>query len=150
MKRKNKDKKKSAPPAVTETVAPVDTWPSFARWIDSALATGDAMKLEEFRDDGSLVVRAELPGIDPQRDVEVTVSDGLLRIHAHRKQETTSDDKDGYRSEFRYGAFTRVLPLPAGASEDDVSASYTDGILEVRLPVDAEQAAARTVPVSTT
>ena len=42
--------------------------------------------------------------------------------------------EDDYDSEFRYGAFTRVLPLPPGASETDVTATYADGILEVRVP----------------
>lgn len=147
-KSKGKNKKRSTAPAPTETAAPMEPWPSLARWLDSPLAARDLLKLEEFRDGDSLVVRAEIPGIDPQRDVEVVVSDGLMRIHAERKQETRSQGKDGYHSEFRYGAFTRVVPLPAGADGDDVSASYTDGILEVRLPVDAEQAAAKKVMVN--
>jgi HSP20 family protein len=125
----------------------VAAWPG--PWFDAAFSPVETMKVEEYRDGEAVVVRAELPGIDPERDVEVTVSGGMLRIHAERTESTKTDDKDGYRSEFRYGAFTRVLPLPAGAGEDDVKATYADGILEVRVPVDAEEAAAKRVPVST-
>jgi HSP20 family protein len=110
----------------------------------------ESMRVEEFRDGDMTVVRAELPGIDPDKDVEVVVADGMLRIHAERTQRTTTAPEKGakadkpdterahYRSEFRYGSFTRVLPLPAGASETDVTATYRDGILEVRVPTAGE------------
>lgn len=94
------------------------------------------MHLEEFRDNGTLVVRAELPGIDPERDVEITVAEGTLCIRAERREKHEArGDGDFYRSEFRYGQFSRTLPLPAGVGPEDVVADYTDGILEVRLPL---------------
>lgn len=108
------------------------------------------LKVEEFEEDGQLVVRAELPGIDPDEDVEITMSDHMLRLHAHRRTEERTEDKKGYRSEFRYGSFSRTLRLPPEASESDVTATYTDGILEVRIPVDEEQAEARRIPISRT
>ena len=106
------------------------------------------MKLEEFEEDGTLVVRAEMPGIDPDRDVEITLTDGTLHLRAQRRSESKTEDKKGYRSEFSYGSFSRSLRLPAGATEDDVKATYCDGILEVRIPVDDSRAAARKVPVA--
>lgn len=106
------------------------------------------LRVEEFREEGTLVIRAELPGIDPDTDVDISVSDHLLRLRAVRREETKSEDRKGYRSEFRYGSFSRSIPLPVGATEDDVEASYVDGILEVRLPVDAEEAEARKIPVA--
>jgi HSP20 family protein len=118
-------------------------WPvPWAGWLDRALP-----RLEEFEDEGTLVVRAEMPGIEPDRDVEITIANGALRIQAERRQESTSEDKSSYRSEFEYGSFVRTLPLPAGASEDDVKATYRDGVLEVRIPLVTEQAEARKVPV---
>jgi HSP20 family protein len=148
--KKNRDAQASSEPEVVAPAPPAEvvTWPSLSRWFDTAFSFGDAMKVEQFREGDGLVVRAELPGIDPERDVDITVSDGMLRIHGERREETTSEDKEGYRSEFRYGSFTRVLPLPAGAGEQDVKATYDDGILEVRLPVDPERAAAKKVPVT--
>ncbi len=89
------------------------------------------IRVEEFEDEGSYVLRAELPGIDPDKDVEIAIADGLLTVKAER----TEEKKEGRRSEFRYGTFMRNLRLPEGAVEDDVKASYHDGILEVRVPV---------------
>jgi HSP20 family protein len=106
------------------------------------------MKVEEFRDGDTLVVRAEMPGIDPDKDVEITVSDGMLRLSAERRSETTTEDKKGYRSEFRYGSFSRSVRLPASAGEDDVTATYDDGILEVRIPIDESSNGAKKIPIS--
>ena len=68
-------------------------------------------------------------------DVEITVTDGTLRLRAHREERTEDKRPDGYRSEFRYGSFERSLPLPEGASATDVKATYKDGVLEVRVPM---------------
>jgi HSP20 family protein len=106
------------------------------------------MKVEEFRDDDTLVVRAEMPGIDPDKDVEITMSDHMLHLRAERRSETKTEDKKGYRSEFRYGSFSRTVRLPAGATEDDVTASYDDGILEVRIPIDDTAAGSKKIAIS--
>lgn len=100
------------------------------------------MRCEEYREPGRLVVRAELPGIDPERDVEVTVGDGLLRIRAHRREER----RDRRRSEFFYGEMIRTLLLPVGFDEEGIGATYKDGILEVEIPVSAPSPTT-TVPV---
>jgi HSP20 family protein len=115
-------------------------------WKD--LFDASDMKVEEFRDGDTLVVRAEMPGIDPDNDVEITVSDNMLHLRAERRSETRTEDKKGYRSEFRYGSFARSVRLPAGAGEDDVKASYDDGILEVRIPIDESSTGARKIPIS--
>ena len=81
------------------------------------------------------MIRAELPGIDPDKDVEITVADGVLRLAAKREEHSEESRPDSYHSEFRYGSFERHLRLPAGAREADVKASYKDGILEVRVPM---------------
>ena len=78
--------------------------------------------------------------------VSSMAGDGMLHIHAERRQEEKLEDKDMYRSELRYGVFTRTLPLPAGVGEQDVDASYKAGILEIRIPVDQKKAATK-VPV---
>jgi HSP20 family protein len=95
----------------------------------------DLIRIDEFRDGDTEVIRAELPGIDPDEDVELTVSDGMLRIAAQRRVEEKTQDKGYTRRELRYGSFTRTLPLPEGATEEDIRASYRDGILEIRIPV---------------
>jgi HSP20 family protein len=99
------------------------------RWI-----ADEFIRVDQYQEDGVLVVKAELPGIDPDKDVNLTVSDGMLRISAERHEEDHKEGTDYVRREMRYGSFTRVLPLPEGASESDIKASYKDGILEIRVP----------------
>lgn len=91
------------------------------------------LSVEEFRDGDDFVVRAELPDIDPDRDVEITVDHDVLTIRGERRVHRDEADKDGFRSEFEYGAFVRRVALPGGATEDAVKASYDDGVLEVRV-----------------
>jgi HSP20 family protein len=111
----------------------------FRRMLDLDWESG-WLRVEEFMDEGTLVIRAELPGIDPDKDVELSVANGVLHIRAQREEKTEKGDKEGYRSEFRYGSFVRNVSLPEGVNDDDVTASYTDGILEVRIPMPAEEA----------
>lgn len=96
------------------------------------------LRVEEFREGDTLVVRADLPGIDPENDVDVSVRDGELTIRAERQENTENTSKDGYRSEFRYGTFSRTLQLPRGARQEDIKASYRDGVLEIRVPAAPE------------
>lgn len=128
--------------------APRSTFLDLFRWPEWLGHVEPAMKIEELDEEGTRVVRAELPGIDPDKDVELTVDHGVLTISAHRRAETKSEEGGVYRSEFSYGAFRRSVPLPAGATEADVKASYHDGILEVRFPVDDEKAAAKKIPIA--
>jgi HSP20 family protein len=119
-------------------------WPE--SWKD--FMEESALKVEEFEDEGELVVRVEMPGIDPDKDVEITVADHTLQLRAERRSEIKTEEKKGFHSEFRYGSFTRTVQLPAGAGESDVQASYTDGILEVRVPIDTAAAEKRKIPVT--
>ncbi len=115
-------------------------WPGLGlpgRWrrmLDMIGEQGDWLRVEEFRDGDVLVVRAELPGIDPDKDVEVTISDGSVRIRARREQRAEQKGQEDFRSEFRYGEIERDVPLPEGVTGEDIKASYRDGILEVRIP----------------
>jgi HSP20 family molecular chaperone IbpA len=101
------------------------------------------IRVEEFMRDGSFVVRAELPGIDPDKNVEVTVADGMLTIRADREEKTEQD----HRSEFYYGSFIRTLSLPPGVDQGNVEAEYKDGILEVRVAMPEPAAAPTNVPI---
>jgi HSP20 family protein len=96
------------------------------------------IKVEEFTEKGAMVVRAELAGIDPERDVEITIQDGMLCVAAGRTENEDTEDRDFHRRELRYGSFARCIPLPEGVAETSVAASYKDGILEVRVPLPAE------------
>ena len=104
----------------------------------------EIIRVDEYRDDDVQVIRAELPGIDPDKDVELTVTNGMLRINAERRTEEQTEEKGVIRREMRYGSFTRSLPLAEGATDDDIDASYKNGVLEIRVPV--AQPAARPEP----
>jgi len=125
-------------------------WPGrWRRWLDFDADTEGWLRVEEVREDGTLVVRAELPGVDPDKDVEVSVTDGVLHISAKREQRDEKKDKGNYRSEFRYGEFSRDLTLPAGVDPDAAVATYKDGILEVRVPWSDDTTTASTkVPIT--
>jgi HSP20 family protein len=117
---------------------PVETW---RRMFDEGM-----VNVEEFVEGNQLVVRAELPGVDPDKDVDISIVDGTLRIRAERRQEEKVEDRNYRRAEIRYGSFTRMLPLPAQAKEEDIQASYKDGILEVRAPIEEGRAPSR-IPI---
>ncbi len=93
------------------------------------------IRVEDFIEEDHYVVRAELAGIDPEKDVEVTVGSGYLTIRAERHDKTQGK----HRSEFRYGSFTRNLALPATVNEDDVTATYDGGILTISIGLKSEK-----------
>ena len=116
-----------------------------APWTVFRPAGAPAVRVEDYVEDGSYVVRAELPGLDPDEDLEVTVSHGTLTIRAERHERNHSR----LHSEFRYGTFTRSLTLPAGVDETTIQAVYDNGILEVSAVISAatDDTASRTIPV---
>jgi HSP20 family molecular chaperone IbpA len=116
-------------------------WPMVADWRREG---GHALRIEDRLEDDRYVVRAEIPGIDPDKDVEITVSDGVLTISAERREEISEKG----RSEFHYGSLIRRVALPTGAVEDKVLARYQDGILEVTVPIETVQVEPRTIPVA--
>ena len=112
-------------------------FPGLIDWLESPWAgppqftAARTFRVEEGARDNRYVIRAELPGLDPDRDIEVTVEGSTLTIHAERRQE----DSGPYRSEFRYGPLTRLVRLPAKVDAKDVTARYERGVLEVSVPV---------------
>jgi HSP20 family protein len=97
-------------------------------------AVDEMIRVEEYRQDDTLVVRAELPGIDPDKDVRLTVLNGRLAIEAERHEKNEAE-RDGFMlRELRYGTFSRTLPLAAGVTAESITATYKDGLLEVRIP----------------
>jgi HSP20 family protein len=107
----------------------------------------DMLRVDEVVEDGALVVRADMAGIDPEKDVEITVEDGVLHLHAERRQEEEKEDKSYRRRELRYGSFSRDIPLPEGTANEDIKATYKDGILEVRVPLPKSGAKKETLKV---
>jgi HSP20 family protein len=119
------------------------TFPSLAElsWLPFL---DPVIRLERYRKDDKLVVLAEIPGIDPAKDVSITAQDGVLRIGVVRLKET----EEGAHSEFRYGAFYRTVMLPLGTKEETISASYANGILEIAMTVGEPEHAMRSIPIA--
>lgn len=112
-------------------------WPPFSEWFEDfpldlhvASSGKHVIRIEESEEDGAYTVKAELPGIDPDKDIEITLADGLLTVRAER----TEEKQDKQRSEFRYGSFTRSVQLPPGVSEKNITATYDKGVLTVKVP----------------
>lgn len=123
-------------------------WPFARRLLPEPQAMRpDMLRVEEYTDGDQRVVRVEIPGIDPDNDVDLRVVGHQLHVRAERRQRSTVEEAGEYRSEFRYGSLARSVPLPVEATETDVKASYKDGILEIRVPVDRELAAVKKIPV---
>jgi HSP20 family molecular chaperone IbpA len=101
--------------------------------------------VEDYVEDSTYVLRVELPGIDPERDVQLEVQGDALVVKGERREEK----KEKQRQEFRYGSFHRVMTLPAGARAEEITASYQDGVLEVRIPISEETPQqAKSIPIT--
>ncbi|MGW7543224.1 Hsp20/alpha crystallin family protein [Streptomyces sp. NPDC054770] len=123
--------------------------PELFGWVEGGIpgtrlpAGLHGIRIEEHLKDGIYVLRAELPGIDPDKDVEITVEENVLTLRAERSEEKT----EKHRTEFRYGTFARSVRLPSAAKGDDAAAQYKDGVLTIMVPVPEEKAGTRTIPV---
>src|SRR4030043_1330547 len=84
-----------------------------------------------------IVVKAEVAGMDP-KDIDISLSDGVLTIKGEKKQEKEEKEADYHLVERSYGSFTRSIRLPKEVQNDKISASYKDGILKVTLPKSEE------------
>jgi HSP20 family protein len=84
-----------------------------------------------------IVVKAEVPGMDA-KDIDISLSDGLLTIKGEKKQEREEKEENYHLVERSYGAFTRSIRLPKEVQSDKISASYKNGVLKVTLPKSEE------------
>jgi HSP20 family protein len=111
-------------------------FPGLVDWLRSPWAgpppftAAQSFRVEEVARDDRYVIRAELPGLDPDEDIEVTVDGRNLMIQAERRQE----DSGPSRSEFRYGSLSRLVRLPVKVDPKDVTARYERGVLKVSVP----------------
>ena len=102
--------------------------------------------IETFTRDDQLVVRVDLPGIDPAA-VEIAVEGTTLTIKGERKWTTEGKEPGRTYSEVAYGSFERTLTLPPGVDSESVQASYKDGVLEVTMKAPASLVS-RKVPIT--
>ena len=114
-------------------------WGSFRPF--QPVPTGGGMtwspEIDVFEKDNRLMTRVDLPGVKKE-DVKVEVTDGHLAISGERKSETEKKTNTFYRCEREYGSFYRAVPLPEGVKFEDVKATFSDGVLEVSVPLPAK------------
>src|SRR6185437_12263103 len=104
-------------------------------WSNDADLAVPAVDFSE--DKNAYTVTAELPGIE-EKDVDVTVSGGMLTIRGEKKKEKEEKDKNYYLSERSYGSFQRSFTLPDTVDQDKIAATFAKGVLTVTLPKNAQ------------
>jgi HSP20 family molecular chaperone IbpA len=110
----------------------------FPRFVSEGLEMPFRPSMDVTRTDGELIVTAELPGMEPDKDVEITVDEDYLTIKGEKSEETEISEEDRYVHERRYGKFVRRVPVPEGVSADKITADYTNGVLTVRVTLPEE------------
>lgn len=104
------------------------------RWLPALLREEEHFPAIDFvRKNDTLVIRAELPGIDP-KDVDISVTGNQLRIRGEKKAEQKYGDEDYFMHEIGLGEFERTMTLPEGVNTEEIHASYVKGILEITMP----------------
>jgi HSP20 family protein len=105
---------------------------------DSAAVTSDWLPAVDIKEESNgFVIHADVPGVEP-KDIDVTLENGILTIRGQRRVEAR-EERDGYRRvERSAGQFFRRFSLPDTAAADGVQAKYSNGVLEVRIPKQAQ------------
>jgi HSP20 family protein len=83
--------------------------------------------------DAQVILRAEVPGVSAD-DLDIQVTRNAVAITGDHRYENKSEDNGYYRSEFRYGQFQRIVPLPSKVENEQVKAEFKDGILTLTMP----------------
>jgi len=105
-----------------------------------------APAVDVFETDQNVVIKAELPGVDP-KDVEIRVEDGTLYVKGERKLENEVKEENYHRIERSYGSFMRTFPLPRSVDADKAAAEYKNGVLTLTLPK-REEAKPKTIKIA--
>ena len=96
-------------------------------------------EVDIYEENGKVVVKADLPGIE-KKDITINVEDGILTLKGERKAEETSDDKTVYRRERFYGSFERAFRLSPKTDPDTIEAEFKNGVLHITIPNATEPA----------
>jgi HSP20 family protein len=105
-------------------------------WLDGRERAW-APAIDVVREDGHLVVRADLPGVKPE-EVKIEVEDNILTISGEHSESKEKKDGNFVRRERRSGSFSRSMTLPAGVNAKDIKAKSQDGVVELTIPLRKE------------
>ena len=113
-------------------------------WMGAAASQSD-LKVEDYIEGDRHIIRADIPGVDPDRDIHLSVEGGMLHLRGERRAE----EHDRYHTEIRYGSFERLMTLPRGTKPEDITAEYADGVLTVFAPTAAAASEQQqTIPIT--
>jgi HSP20 family protein len=115
---------------------------------DWALGGSWAPAVDIYQQDGSIVLKAEVPGMDP-KDVDIRVENNVLTLRGERKLDNDVKKENYHRIERTYGSFTRSFTLPNVVDTEKIKAEYRDGVLRVTLPT-KEEAKPKQISISVT
>ncbi len=99
--------------------------------------TGFAPPVDIYEDEHNIILKVEVPGIDP-KDVDVRLENNTLTVRGERKFEKEEQEENFHRVERRYGSFYRAFSLPNTVDTDSVTADYDNGVLKIKLAKKAE------------
>ena len=102
------------------------------------LTMANMPRVDVFEREGTLVVKAELPGVKKD-DIDLQITDGDLVLRAERREEREVTEENWYRMERSSGSLYRRLPMPEGVQTEQIQAALTDGVLEVTIPKPQEK-----------
>jgi HSP20 family protein len=116
-----------------------DFFPSFdlTKFRDSTDIGALVPKIDFSESDASYELAVEVPGV-ADKDLEVSVKNGVLKIKGEKKKETEEKTKDFIRTERTYGSYCRAMALPEDADEPKITAKYVDGVLRIVMPKSPE------------
>ena len=92
-----------------------------------------APAVDIFEQEGNIVLKAELPGID-LKDVDIRLENNVLTLRGERKVDNEVKRESFHRIERAYGTFARSFTLPSTVDQQNIKADYKDGVLKVVLP----------------
>ena len=152
----------SVSPGEFFTMSPITLMRRFTEDIDRAFGFGGnrsmagfsgeelewTPRIEVMQSGNNLVVHAELPGLS-ENEVRVEATDQGLLIEGERQRRQEKNEKGWHHSEFSYGRFSRLIPLPESAKIEQARANFRNGVLEVSVPVSEEESRRRQIPIST-
>jgi len=121
----------------------------FSRTLGEGAAAGSAWTpaVDIFDTAEAIILKAELPGLSPD-DIDIEVDDNVLTIKGERRFEDKVEEGRYYRLERAYGQFSRSVTLPQGVKADEISATFDQGVLQVRVPK-ADEVKPRKISVAT-
>ncbi len=115
-------------------------------WFSTTWRGFGVPHIDSYVREGELIVRADLPGINP-KEVELAVEGHRLMLRGERKAKEERKEKDYMYQEVAYGRFERAVDLPEGVDTDSIKATYHDGVLEIRMKAPKEMVAKK-VPIT--